>query len=122
MINVLVMQNFKGYYYICLGIESVLYLILAWFYIYFGVKLSNFYGKDVNVRKEAESKERSFIHNKILFIAVMQGILFLIRGIFSFLICVNVFEDIYPSFININIWDSLVRLLLKLRYSFSLNY
>jgi hypothetical protein len=94
--------------YISLGVLSVLYLILSWFYLYFGINLSNFYSKDNLSRKESDSKEREFIRNKILFISIILGITFLARGVFSFLICVRTFDDIYPTFMNINIWDSLV--------------
>jgi len=92
--------------YICLGMVSVMFMILTWFYLYFGINLANFYSSSFS--KEIQSKERLFIHNKMLFISVVLGILFLTRGFLSLLTCLNVFKDIFPEFFEVNLWDNIV--------------
>lgn len=40
-----------------------------------------------------------------MFVTIFIGILCLERSFFSFLISINYFDDIYPTFLNVNIWD-----------------
>ena len=104
----LVLQEFKNYMYICLGLTSILLILIAWFYLYFGIKLANYYSES---RKDIDSIEKVFIRNKVLFVSVIFGVVFITRGVLSFLTCVDVFGDVYPSFLNINLWDNIVRYL-----------
>jgi hypothetical protein len=48
------------------------------------------------------------------------GILYLIRSVISFFICINAFKNIYP--IDANLWDSLIFVLTELLCSFLIGY
>jgi hypothetical protein len=51
---------------------------------------------------------------------LVVGILYLIRAIVSFFICINAFKSVYP--LDPNIWDSLVFILTELLCSFLIGY
>lgn len=58
----------------------------------------------------------------MLLISLFAGLMFLARAVISFFICINVFGNTYPSFIDINLWDFITFLFNELLTSLLIGY
>lgn len=81
---------------------SLLCLITSMLYLYYGVRLANIYS---NGKENGEVIEKKYIHNKVLFISLIVGVILLIKAILCFFISINLFRNTYPTFMDINAWD-----------------
>jgi hypothetical protein len=55
-------------------------------------------------------------------VSLIVGITYLARAIVCFFISVNVFKNIYPTFVHINIWDSCAFFFNEMLCSFVIGY
>lgn len=109
------------YFFVGIGLISILSVILSLVYLYFGISLAQTYSisKDEN---KIEVKERNFIHNRIVLIALSVGIFYMIRGIISFFMSIKVFNSSRLSFIDVNLWDFCVFFFCELLNSLIIGY
>lgn len=96
-------KNFKSLAYSAEFLIGILYLILGSMIIY--------YGEKINKNIEKTDYERASINNtknKLNFISMATGGLFLIKSFFGLLTAFHIFDDFYPVSIGPNIWDFFV--------------
>lgn len=96
-------EKFLTFMYLCEGISALVSAILCILYLYYGLSLASFYSIKKSI--SSELKEKKFIHNRLFSISLLFGLIYLCKSILSFLVCLDVFGDLNPSFINPNIWD-----------------
>lgn len=51
-----------------------------------------------------------------------MGFIFIVKAVFCFCIAINIFNNTYPTFIDANLWDSLVFILSEFLPSLILGY
>lgn len=103
MLACILKERFLTFMYLCEGISAFISAIISILYLYYGLSLATLYS--VKKSTTPELKEKKFIHSKLFFMSLFLGIIFFVKSIVSFLICLNVFGDLYPSNVNPHIWD-----------------
>ena len=99
----LLKEKYQTYTTLSQGIIAFVSAILSVLYFYYGIGLSSIYSSKKN--QTTELKEKKFLHNRLLSLAIAIGALLGIKSVLSYLICLNVFEFHYPSCFNKNIWE-----------------
>ena len=108
-ISCLTTRHYRTFLYVSNGIICLLSFVLGILYLYYGIKISSFYSK-----VDLDSKEKNYIYQRVLFISIIVGGTYFIRGLISFFISIGWFGKEYPSFLNVNVWDFLVFLMTEL--------
>ena len=101
-ITCLTTGHFKTLFYIANGIIALLCFILGILYLYYGMKISNYYST------YNEIEEKCFINQRIMLIAVVVGGFYILRGGVTSLVAIGWFGKEYPTFFSINLWDFIV--------------
>ena len=111
MLACILKNKFIVFMYLCEGISAFISSIVSILYLYYGISLANVY----SIKKtNTELKEKKFIHSKLLSVSLIIGLLFLVKAIISFLICLNVFGELYPQMFNPHLWDFLKLMIFEL--------
>ena len=79
-------------------------MILGTIYLIYGCKIAGYYSNYTYL----DSQEKFLIYQRILLISSIVGCTHLIRGFVNFFISIGWFKEIYPTFMEVNIWDFLV--------------
>ncbi len=97
-------RKFKVFYYMSDCILCILCMILGTIYLIYGCKIAGYYSNYTYL----DSQEKFLIYQRILLISSIVGCTHLIRGFINFFISIGWFKEIYPTFMEVNIWDFLV--------------
>lgn len=95
--------KFLTFMYLCQGISTLISAILSLLYLFYGISLANVYS--TNKSNSSELKEKKFIYGKLWSMSLFLGLIFFAKCIVSFLVCLNIFGDLFPSYVNPHIWD-----------------
>ena len=97
-------RKFKVFYYMSDCILCILCMILGTIYLIYGCKIASYYSNYTYL----DSQEKFLIYQRIVLISSIVGSTHLIRGFINFFISIGWFKEIYPTFMEVNVWDSLV--------------
>lgn len=103
----LLKEKYNIYLTLTNGLLAFITAVISILYFYYGISLSNIYSsKKGNI---AELKEKKFLHNKLLGLALSVGVLMGLKSLLSYLLCLDLLNIdrnsfLYPYF-NKNVWD-----------------
>ena len=120
-LSVFIFKIYKQSYFFIESLMCLIFLIIGFLYLIYGRKISNFMKESNNIRINnplAMKTVRSLINEKIIGICFLICPAYIIVGTIKGLIAIKFFGVWYPTFIDLNLYDSIVFFFCELLPSF----
>ena len=120
-LSVFIFKIYKQSYFFIESLMCLIFLIIGFLYLIYGRKISNFMQESNNIRINnplAMKTVRSLINEKIIGICFLICPAYIIVGTIKGLIAIKFFGVWYPTFIDLNLYDSIVFFFCELLPSF----
>ena len=120
-LSVFIFKIYKQSYFFIESLMCLIFLIIGFLYLIYGMKISNFMKESNNIRINnpiAMKTVRNLINEKIIGICFLVCPAYIIVGTIKGLVAIKFFGVWYPTFIDLNLYDCIVFFFCELLPSF----